>query len=242
MTGSHHTNHSHFETTASFHFASHRRATTTSLGGNLVQRPAERLIAIVFCLVCFAMAPSSLFAQKVELFVGDSYTFSPVSVNEQVVYCPVEGSCSVPGTIYTNREGLNGWEISATHHFSPSLALTADASAGYGLATSGFPTNGRARQYAFLGGPQYSGQGRISPFVHVLFGAAHQSASASGNSFFVTFPDSRWGFAAEIGAGVDAKITPSFSFRLVQADYMLTRLGGSTQSQPRLSAGFVFRF
>lgn len=202
----------------------------------------QRSIAAFLGFIFFVLLPSSLFAQKAEVFVGVSYIFPPVSVNQQVSYCPVEGTCSVPGTIYTNREGLKGFEASVTHQFTKSLGLTADAGGNYGLATSGFPRNARVRQYAILGGPQFSRGGRFSPFVHALFGAAQQSTTASGNSFFVTFPDSRWAFAGALGGGINARITPNFSIRLVQADYVLTRFGGGTQSQPRLSAGFIYRF
>jgi opacity protein-like surface antigen len=202
----------------------------------------QRLIAAFLGLIFFGLLSTSVFAQKLEVFVGGSDVFSPVSVKEQVSYCPVLGTCSVPGTIYTNREGLLGFEVSATHHFTSRLALTADAGGNYGLATSGFQRNARVRQHTIMGGPQFSGSGRVSPFVHVLVGAAHQSTTASGNNFFVTFPGSEWGLAAAVGGGINAKITPNFTFRIIQADYMVTQLGGRTQSQPRLSAGFVFHF
>jgi len=202
----------------------------------------KRLSLALFATLCFALMPSSLFAQKVELFVGDAFMATPVSVAEQPSYCPVEGTCSVPATTFTNRERLNGWEISATHRFTSSLALTVDGSGDYGLATSDFPVNGRARQYLLLAGPQFSRHGRFSPFVHALAGATYQSATASGNNFFVTFPDSQWGFAAAVGGGIDADLSPNFSFRILQADYVVTRLGDSFQSQPRISIGFIFRF
>lgn len=203
----------------------------------------QRLIVAAVCgLVCLLLAPSSLFAQKVEVFVGDAFMVPPVSVTSQPSYCPVLGTCNVPATTLTNRERLNGWEISASHQMTSSFAFTVDASGDYGLATSGFPVNGRARQYLLLGGPQFSGHSHIAPFVHALAGATRQSATASGNNFFVTFPRESWGFAAAVGGGFNANISPNFSIRLIQADYVITRLGSSIQSQPRLSIGFVFRF
>jgi opacity protein-like surface antigen len=203
----------------------------------------QRLIAAFVGLVFFGLVPSSAFGQKVELYVGGSYVFSPVSVNEQVSYCPVLGTCNVPATVYTNRDGLEGFEVAAKHNFSSSLALVADVTGNYGLATSGFPRNARARQYSFLGGPQFSAPRRhFTPFVHALFGGVHQSASETNNNYFITFPDSYWSLGVGVGGGIDAKVTPNFSIRIVQADDMITRLGGRTQNQPRLSAGFVFRF
>jgi len=203
----------------------------------------QRSIATAVCgFVSLLLTPTSLFAQRVEVFVGDAFMVPPVSVVAQPSYCPVLGTCTVPATTLTNRERLNGWEISASHRMTSSFAFAVDASGDYGLATSGFPVNGRTRQYLFLGGPQFSGHSHIAPFVHALAGATKQSVSASGNNFFVTFPDEKWGFAAAVGGGVNAHISPNFSIRLIQADYVITHLGGSIQSQPRLSIGFVIRF
>lgn len=205
----------------------------------------QRLTAAFFAILALALIPSSLFAQdKVDVFVGDSYLIPPVSVFTQAVQCPVENQCSTPGFTLTNRERLNGFELSASHHFTPSLSLTADFSSDYGLATSGFPRNGRARQYTYLGGVQWSPnrKSHFVPFVHALAGASRQSATNSGNSFFVTFPDAKWGFAAAAGAGIDWKITPNFTFRIAQADYLITHFSGTFQSQPRLSIGFIFSF
>jgi hypothetical protein len=203
----------------------------------------RRSLAAFFGLLFLLLIPSSLFAQdKVEVYTGFSYMIPAVSVHEQVAYCPVEGTCSVPGTLYTNREGLMGWEVSATHRFTRMLGLTADASGNYGFATTGFPRNARTRQHTFLGGPQIYGKGRFAPYVHALFGATDQAVTATGNNYFLTFPGSQWGFAGAFGGGIDAKISPNFSFRLFQADYMLTRLNGTVQSAPRLSAGFIVSF
>jgi opacity protein-like surface antigen len=203
----------------------------------------QRLIAAFVGIVLFGLVPSSAFGQKVEVYVGGSYVFSPVSANEQVSYCPVLGTCTVPGTVYTNREGLRGVEIGATHHLTSSLAFTAHVTGNYGLATSGFPDNARARQYSFLGGPQFSAPHKhFTPFMQGLFGAVHQSTSQTNNNYFIIFPHSDWSFGVAVGGGIDAKITPNFSFRLIQADDMITHLGNRTQNQPRLSAGILFRF
>jgi hypothetical protein len=177
-------------------------------------------------------------------FMGVSYAFPPISIVQQVVYCPVEGTCSVPGTIDRSRNPQIGWEGSATRHFTDSFGLTVDVTGNYGLGTSGFPHNAHVHQYTFLGGPQYYLHPRhhLDPFIHALFGATHQSIGPSGNAFFVTFPQDNWGLAAAIGGGIDARVGTTVSFRLVQADYVLTHLGGNIQSSPRLSAGLVFHF
>jgi hypothetical protein len=217
-----------------------------------VQRIAATLFAAAAIIVSFS--PSSLAAQdapaaappayhKIQAFIGIAYEDTPVSVNEQVIYCPILGQCAVPGTIFTNHEGLKGLELAASHHFSPGFALVADATGTFGKATTGFPTEAKAHQYTFLGGPEFSRPHKhVSPYVHALFGAAHQSVTPSGNSFFITFPNSAWGFAAAGGVGLDIKISPRASFRLLQADYLVTRLNNRTQYQPRISAGILLRF
>ena len=48
--------------------------------------------------------------------------------------------------------------------------------------------------------------------------------------------------AMAVGAGIDVKAFPFLSVRLFQFDYLLTRFGGSTQNQPRASAGVVLHF
>ena len=208
----------------------------------MVRRSAAAVFAVFLLVLLFTITPSAVCAQKIELFVGDSFLAPAVGVTAQPAYCPVLGTCSAPATTITNRQRLNGWEISATHRFTSSLSITADASGHYGLATSGFPVNGRARQYLLMGGPQLSGHSRIAPFVHVLAGATRQSATASGNTFLTTFPSGEWGFAAAAGGGFDVKISSDFSFRLIQADYVLTHLGGNFQGAPRIAMGFSFRF
>jgi hypothetical protein len=204
----------------------------------------QRLFAVFLGLVFFALLASSLAAQeRVEIFVGGSYSFPAVSVVEQPVYCPVEGMCNTPSTTLTSRNAIRGWELSGTRHFTSSLGLTVDASGNYGQATSGFPTNARAREYLILGGPQYRMPHKhFSAYVHALFGTVHQSVNQSGNSFFVTFPSSQWAFAGALGGGIDYKVSTDFSFRIVQADYLLTRIGSNFQSAPRLSAGLLIRF
>ena len=45
-----------------------------------------------------------------------------------------------------------------------------------------------------------------------------------------------------MGGGLDVKLTRSLAFRVLQADYLLTRFGGVTQNNARLTTGLVYRF
>jgi hypothetical protein len=204
----------------------------------------QRLFAVFLGLVFVVLAPALSAQGKTDIFIGGSYTFPAVSVVEQPVYCPVEGgTCSSPSATLTDRSGLRGWEVSGERRFTTSWRLRIDASGNYGQGTTGFPRNARAHEYLFLGGPQYTmARKHFSPEFHALFGTVHQSVDASGNSFFVTFPSSQWAFAGAFGGGIDYKVSNEVSLRIVQADYVLTRLSGSFQSAPRVSAGLVIGF
>ena len=44
-----------------------------------------------------------------------------------------------------------------------------------------------------------------------------------------------------LGAGVDVRVKPRIAVRVIQTDYLLSRLAGNTQNNLRLSTGLVFR-
>jgi hypothetical protein len=49
-------------------------------------------------------------------------------------------------------------------------------------------------------------------------------------------------FALAVGGGLNFPLGPLASFRAIQADYLLTRPGGTNINNLRISSGFVFRF
>ena len=118
---------------------------------------------------------------------------------------------------------LDGWEISAQHKFMDWLGGVADFAGQYGSGAS---------TYTYLFGPQVSLPARVSPFGHLLVGAAHLGAGGFGNSSFST----------AIGGGIDAGITDRISWRAVQVDYLMTQFGGGSQNNFRLSTGILVRF
>ncbi len=125
------------------------------------------------------------------------------------------------------KTNLNGWELSGTLNGSW-LGFTADFSGDYG---SPFGTS--TSLTTFLFGPQFSlPLPRVSPFVHALAGGARLSAGGASKTVF----------AGAVGGGIDAKIAPFFSYRVIQVDYLATRFSGSTQNNLRISTGLVFRF
>jgi opacity protein-like surface antigen len=90
---------------------------------------------------------------------------------------------------------------------------------------------------SFLFGPRISFRGdeHVTPFIQLLMGGAHLSQTDS----------SQTGFAMAAGGGLDVKVTQHLAIRLVQAEYVMTRLRfesvNQTQHNARISGGIVFR-
>ena len=128
------------------------------------------------------------------------------------------------GTGSINDFNLNGWDASLSGYFNRYLGVTADFSGAY---ESGF----KFHTYTF--GPVVSAHLPIAkPFVHALFGGA--TASGGGTS--------STGFDMMLGGGLDVG-HGSLAWRVVQADWMITRFSGFTDKKnSRVSTGIVLRF
>lgn len=122
---------------------------------------------------------------------------------------------------------LNGWNLSVNVKPRSWVGLVGDFAGHYGS-----PFGPSTSQHTFLFGPQISLPAAVSPFVHALVGGARLS---TGNA-------SSTAFAAALGGGFDSHVAPFLSYRLFQVDYLLTRFGGSTQNDLRVSTGIVIRF
>jgi hypothetical protein len=123
---------------------------------------------------------------------------------------------------------LNGFDVSGQYKLRDWLGGVGEVGGEYGNVGGV-----NSRVYTFLVGPQVSWpRKRISPFAHVLFGAGY----FSGGGF-----TSR-SLAAAYGFGVDARIKPRWSWRVVEVDIVQTHLGGLSEHNTRASTGIVFRF
>jgi hypothetical protein len=116
-----------------------------------------------------------------------------------------------------------GWEFSGEYKPASWIGGVADFSGDYGSNTS---------LHTFLFGPQVHWPARVSPFAHILIGAAHVSSFGFGST----------GFAVAIGGGIDTEIAPSISWRIIQGDYLPAHLFGSTRNNARISTGIVIHF
>ena len=188
------------------------------------------LVPLLFNLL-FAIASNA--QDKIELFGGYSYLRPAVSLSQAIV-CPVGILPPCPVITTTTHLNLNGWELSGTFYAGRWIGLTADFSGHYG-STQGVSTH----LQTYLFGPQVRVPGKVSPFAHVLFGGAHEFLGAAPG---LVNSGTTSAFAAAAGAGIDIKVAPFLSFRPIQMDYLLTRFGSSTQSQPRVTAGVLLRF
>jgi hypothetical protein len=145
---------------------------------------------------------------------------------------------------------LNGFNISGNVTvLGKSLGLKADFSGHFGdfVSIPGLPSTDQ-RQFLFLFGPQYSlrKSERIQPFAHALFGFARTTLDNDAVLGGDNITDTNFAFA--VGGGVDLKaLSNRLALRLVQADYVLTRVddplgtGSTTNNNLRVSTGIVLR-
>ena len=167
----------------------------------------------------FVLAMSmSVFAQsssKIDIFGGYSF----VRVN------PGNGATGINN---------NGWESTATFNLTDRFGIAADFNGSY-KSQNGADN----KMYTYMFGPEIKfANDKSVPFVHALFGAAHDSVSA--NILGVTTSVSDNAFATALGGGYDWKASDTISIRLGQFDYLMTRFGSQTQNNIRLSFGITF--
>ena len=122
---------------------------------------------------------------------------------------------------------LNGVEISGKYKFANWLGAVGDFDTHFGS-----PFHIDNRTLDFLVGPQVSFPARISPFVHALIGIGHIRTSGVTDTSLAT----------AIGGGIDLRVAPFFSWRVIQADDVVTRFFNGKQNSARISTGLVFRF
>jgi outer membrane protein OmpA-like peptidoglycan-associated protein len=108
------------------------------------------------------------------------------------------------------------------------------------------PNGIKADGSTYLFGPRFSHRGEhITPFVHVLFGAARITSTVTPppvSAFFNrTFSENA--FAAALGGGFDWNFNKHVSWRMIQAEYLLTKFtdgGNNRQNNFRAATGLVF--
>jgi hypothetical protein len=122
---------------------------------------------------------------------------------------------------------LNGLEITGQYKFTDLVGLAVDLDGHFGL-----PSQLDGRTLHFMVGPQISLPFRLSPFVHALGGIGHVSDAGIRST----------SFSAAIGGGINMRVLPLLSWRIVQADDVITHFFGATQNSMRISTGLVLSF
>jgi hypothetical protein len=191
------------------------------------------LVVAVLCLGAF-LSPQARAQDRIEFFGGFSYLRPPVTLDlNETSPCP---GCPPTVVATDTHPNLTGWEFSGTLHQYKWLSGTADIGGDYGSDNGGI-----VHLETYLFGLQIRRPGKFSPFAHILFGAAHESVMLNSSPGF-TNPGKSTAFAAGAGGGLDIRVASVISFRVIQFDYIATRFGQMTQSQPRASAGIVIHF
>lgn len=126
-------------------------------------------------------------------------------------------------SVYDGGSTVYGWQASGAANVSEHLGLVADFGGQYDDLL------GNAHQFLF--GPRVrSSRATWVGFAHALFGGQRLSASGFSTS----------GFAMGIGGGLDVNTDRGVGFRLVQVDWVPTRISGSWfTDQMRLGFGIT---
>ena len=121
-----------------------------------------------------------------------------------------------------------GWNAALTGNFKHVLGITADFSGVYNSRRTS------SSVYTYTFGPVLTARlPVVQPFVHALFGGATATGSGVNSN----------AFAMLVGGGLDIGFRKGIGFRLVQADWLMTKFGDQTQdNQGRVSAGIVIKF
>ena len=175
----------------------------------------RRFLGIAVLVVGLTAVAAAQNAPKAELFGGYSFVHS-----------------SIVGTGFNYNGGIG----SVTGNMNDWFGIEAEF-AGYHTGSNG--VSGSLMTYS--AGPKlaYRKNDHMTPYVHVLFGGAHSSASFAG----VSASDNA--FAMAFGGGVDANMSSRFALRLFQADYAMTKFTDGVdnrQNNFRVSTGVVVRW
>jgi peptidoglycan-associated lipoprotein len=148
---------------------------------------------------------------------------------------PSECGCfPMNGATVSIAQPLGSHQYSAV--FDATIEHASGISAGnYGLTLSVFTLGLRYRPWP---------ESPWSPFGEVLLGASHASGSlVEGDT--PAAQDGSLRFASNIGGGIDYWLSPQWSIRVLEADYLLTTYDNRTdnrQNNLRLSVGAAFHF
>jgi len=165
-------------------------------------------------------------ARKLLILLG---LFFIGSISSQAQSIGVLAGYSFEHVATSPGRNFNGIEIGAQYRLLGWLSAVADMDGHYV-----FPNQTDGRTFHLMVGPEISLPipGKYSPFVHVLagFGSIHDNGFTSSS------------YSAALGGGLDRHIAPLLTWRMIQADDVVTHYFGGLQHNVRLTTGVVFRF
>jgi len=187
----------------------------------------KRSLGCLVFLVLFGFAPlaraqegSQRAAPRVELYAG--YDFLHTDVNSE------------SGGVYSHATyNLNGGGGQLIYNLNNWLGVVSEL-AGYALISGSI----QPAAMSYLGGPRFTlRRGRVTPFVHTLFGGVFSKDGINNTGYASVF-----GMA--IGGGADVRVNRRLSVRPLQAEYFLMKFpdgANNRQNGFRYSTGVVFR-
>lgn len=179
----------------------------------------RKAVFIVGMLLSLCVIANAQDAPKVEIFGGYSYLRADDA----------------------DELDLHGWNASAAVNFKKCAGIVADFSGHYDDIRVSPTVKVDLNSHLFLIGPRFTYRNHkvLSPFGHVLVGAARSRAKTSTPIGNVEVTDTAFALAA--GGGLDIVVHPRVALRLFQADYILTRFDDDSQHNFRVSTGLVLR-
>ena len=167
---------------------------------------------------------------------------------------------ATPRSLSNRVADLQGGDTNIAFNLNHYLGLVGDF-AGYHAHTLTFDGAGGSfrdvgadgKAFTYMGGPRLSyRRPRFTLFAQVLFGDANARKvtinGCTGSPVCTPLPSEN-SFAMALGGGLDLNLNRHFAFRLIQAEYLMTRFmdpsstAGTTgtRNNVRLSSGIVFR-
>jgi opacity protein-like surface antigen len=209
------------------------------------------LLLLTAVLVLPAMAQDSQTPQPEQ---------TPTSPNDQTPPAKVKRVWPTPkgeisgGFVYRSFYALNGQTIgmkgaygSYQYNFFRWLGLAGEVLGVAGTEKNPNIPGESLHVFTALAGPQIYplGRHRIDPFGHFMYGAGILRDSVPAFSGFPSNSTTTSIKAWQVGGGVDLRIKPHWSVRVIQFDYQNAKFFGNgvpNQGAKRISFGFVYRF
>lgn len=187
----------------------------------------KKLVLVAVFLLGFSVVTIAQEAPVVEVFGGYSMIIADTKV------------ALAQSAFEDHSASLHGWNASVTINGNKWAGFVADFGGSYG--TVGDESRWMdASLYSVMFGPRVTlHRGKVTPFVHALFGYARFRGSECMDDEEEVYTEND--FAMQFGGGVDVALSDMISVRPVQVDYFTTKTGltGDFADHFKYSAGLV---